>query len=394
MKTLPKSRVLLAGFIIAGIIISLYLRIVFFPYYSGDSHDFLVPWYDFIASHGFIQSLSQNFYNYNPPYIYLIGLATFFRWIPKLFAIKIISVLFDFVAAAAAFCIVSLKRADKQRAWLAFFTVLMAPTVFIESGFWGQCDIIYTSFILWMVYFLLREKYFTALVCFSLAFVFKSQAVFFAPLILFLLIRRKLPAYSLFIPIVIYLLSILPAWAAGRPLLDLFSIYFSQAGTYNSLSMNAPSLFFFFSGEANYSLTGIAIGLILAVLFVIGYLTLRIKKNFLDSLDFYFFDACLLAFFLPFLLPKMHERYFFPAALFFLIVAYFDKKALWIGILLQLSNLLSYLGFLYRLPVNTTAIAFAINLILAVFIVIWYWKKIQGREQQTPRVAQVNQQSS
>ena len=394
MKTLPKSRVLLAGLFIAGIFLSLYLRIVFFPYYSGDSHDFLVPWYNFIASHGFIQSLSQNFYNYNPPYIYLIGLTTFFRWIPKLSAIKIISVLFDFVAAAATFRIVALKRADKQWAWLAFFTVLMAPTVFVESGFWGQCDIIYTSFILWMIYFLLREKYFAALVFFSLSFVFKSQAIFFAPLILLLLIRRKLPVYSLFIPVVVYFLSILPAWAAGRPLFDLLSIYLSQAGTYNSLSMNAPNLFFFFSGKANYSLTGVVIGLILAALFVVGYLTLRIKKNAQDSVDFYFFDTSLLAFFLPFLLPKMHERYFFPAALFFLIVAFFDKKVLWIGIFLQLSSLLSYLGFLYDLPVNTTAIAFAINLILAIFIIIWYWKKIQEREQQTSPVPLVNRQSS
>lgn len=394
MKTLPKSRVLLACLFITGIILSLYLRIVFFPYYSGDSHDFLVPWYNFIASHGFIQSLSQNFYNYNPPYIYLIGLATFFHWIPKLTAIKIISVLFDFAAAAAAFRIVALKRADKQWAWLAFFTVLMTPTVFVESGFWGQCDVIYTSFILWMIYFLLRKKYFTAMIFFSLAFAFKSQAIFFAPLILLLLIERKLPVYSLIIPVVVYFLSILPAWAAGRPLLDLLSIYLSQAGTYNSLSMNAPNLFFFFSGKANYSLTGITIGLILATLFVAGYLALRTKKKALDSVDFYFFDACLLAFFLPFLLPKMHERYFFPAALFFLIAAFFDKKTIWLGIFLQLSSLLSYLGFLYDLPVNTTAIAFAINMVLAIFIVIWYWKKIQAKEQQTALVPPVNWQSS
>jgi Gpi18-like mannosyltransferase len=383
MKKLQKSKIVLASLFIAGIAISLYIRIVFFPYYSGDSHDSLIPWYDFMVEHGFFRSLSQNFYNYNPPYIYLIGLTTFFTWIPKLTAIKIISVIFDFVAAAAAYHIVFFKRQDQQWAWLAFFTVLFAPTVFIESGFWGQCDVIYTAFLLWMIYFLLREHYFKALIFFSLAFVFKSQAIFLAPLILFLFIKRKLPFYSLLIPITIYLLSILPAWLAGRSFMDLLGIYFSQVGTYNSLSMNAPNLFFLFSGKAYYSVTGVFAGLIIAALFVVGYLIIRVNKTASTNVDFYFYDACFLAFFIPFLLPKMHDRYFFPAALFFLIIAFFDKKALWLGVSLQISTLLSFLGFLYNLPFNSTAISFVINIVLMVFIFRWYLKKIRSQAPQT-----------
>jgi Gpi18-like mannosyltransferase len=173
-----KTKALPALLIAGGIILALYVRSIFFPALNLDSKTFLIPWYDFIQSHGFLGAFSQKFYDYNPPYLYLIGLVTYLPWIPKLTAIKLISVVFDFAAAAAGFKIaVTLKKSIKW-GWIAFFTILFTPTLIVESGLWGQCDIIYTAFLLWMAYALLNDKPRQALLFFSIAFVFKSQAIF------------------------------------------------------------------------------------------------------------------------------------------------------------------------------------------------------------------------
>jgi len=376
MTSIIKKKIIPAVSTTAGVIFSLYIRIFFFPILTQDPIVFVIPWYNVIAKQGFVQAFSHKFYDYNPLYLYLLGLFTYLPWIPSLTAIKLISVVFDFVAAAAAYKIVSFKKGDPLWGWLAFFSVLLAPTVFIESGLWGQCDIIYTAFLLWMIYFFLRENYLKALFCFSIAFVFKSQAAFLAPLILLLFIRRKLKISDLWIPVLIYILSILPAFIAGRPLLDLLTIYFSQISVYRNLSMNAPNLFYPFSGANNYSVLGVVLGLVAALLFTGFYLLVRFKKPVRSARSGYLFDACFLTFFLPFFLPEMHERYFFPTALFLILVCFFDKKAIWIALLAQISSILSYIYFLFNISVNLTEIAFFINIVLAVWIFIWYWKRL------------------
>lgn len=42
-----------------------------------------------------------------------------------------------------------------------------------------------------------------------------------------------------------YFISVLPAWLAGRNLMDLFNIYLKQSETYKQvLSMNRPNAYF------------------------------------------------------------------------------------------------------------------------------------------------------
>jgi Gpi18-like mannosyltransferase len=362
-----------------GIFFSLYIRILFFPVLTLDSNMFLIPWYNFILNHGFLGAFSQKFYDYNPPYVYLIGLATLLPWISKITAIKLISVLFDFVAAAAAYQIAIHLKKDPQWGWLAFFTVLLTPTVFIESGFWGQCDIIYTAFLLWMADALLREKPRLALFFFSLAFIFKLQTLFFTPLILLLFLKRKLRLLDLWIPVSLYLVSLIPALIAGCPFFVLIKTYFFQLSAYHSLSMNAPSIFYPFSDGKYYSIAGVLIGLALAGAFVCFFILLRMKTPVRSASTITFADACFLGFLIPFLLPEMHERYFFPDTLFFILVALLiDRSVMLPAILVQISSIISYIHFLYQYPVDLTLVAMFINMILAVWIFTWYWRKIHN----------------
>jgi Gpi18-like mannosyltransferase len=363
-------------YLIFGIGLAIYVRWQQFSIVSMDATGFVLPWYHYFVAHGFWPALADNFYNYNPPYLYLIGIATFFKSIPPLAAIKLISVVFDVSAAFAVYRITTHFYSDKRYAWLAFLTVLLLPTVFIDSSQWGQCDVIYASFLLWSIAALIEEKYVGGLILFSIAFVFKAQAIFLAPLFLVLLLKKKFPWYSLLWPPVIYFLSLLPAWLAGRPLVDLLTIYFTQANAYPSLSMNAPSLFFPLGKMGLYSESMVWIGLGITACFVALYLIYRLRKPFRQETLFYLYDACYLTFLIPFFLPKMHDRYFFPATLFFLVMLFLDRKTIWPAILVEISSLLSYINWLYDLPVNLTEISFWINIGLVLWIILWYGKKL------------------
>ena len=119
-RKLQTSKTFKGIVIAAWITMAVALRYVFFPVESYDMRAFLVPWYDFIVEHGQFKSFAYAFYDYSPLYLYMVSFSTLFEWIPKITAIKIISILFDFSAGLAVFKIVKLKRGEAKPAWFAF----------------------------------------------------------------------------------------------------------------------------------------------------------------------------------------------------------------------------------------------------------------------------------
>lgn len=84
-------------------------------------------------------------------------------------AIKLASIIFDFVGAFWVYKIVQLVYPKGQKALLAFIILLFTPTVFINSAYWGQCDMIYTSFLLGYLYFISINKEVLALTFFAIS---------------------------------------------------------------------------------------------------------------------------------------------------------------------------------------------------------------------------------
>jgi Gpi18-like mannosyltransferase len=336
MKKIP-------GIILIVILIgaALLIRILMFPFSNSDLNQYIIPWFDTIATHGGLAAIKDPFYNYSPPYLYLLALATLLKeFLPAIAAIKLISVGFDFVAAWVLFRIIRLRYPDGVIPWLGFFGVLFAPTVFIDSAFWGQCDGIYSTFLLLCVYFCCTRKYHLALLCFTSAFAFKAQAVFLAPLILLLYLKGLLRWRTVaFIPAT-FLGWMLPSLAVGYPLADALGTYLRQVETYHQLSMGAPNIYVFIS-NAFYDLA-VPTGSALTVL--IGGFFVWMAAKRLSDLDpgkvicFSLFSALLL----PFILPKMHERYFYFAALLALALPFFKPKLRLAALALQVSSVLSY----------------------------------------------------
>ncbi len=329
------------------ILLAFAIRLILFPVISPDMQIFLLPWYETIVQEGRWDALGQDFYNYMPAYIYLLDIATLFKSVDPVSAIKWISILFELIAGLAVYKILRLRFATGIIPWLGFLGLLFLPSVLIEGCYWGQCDIIYTSFLVFALYQIFRQKYFPAIIFFSIALAFKLQALLLAPVLVLLFLRRRISIFYFFIIPVVILATWIPALLAGRSVLSLLNIYIAQYDTYDSLSMNAPGLMAFADllDEQFYSFF-LWLGFLIAGVSAMLYLWIRCTKHRSLAPCALCFDAAFFAVILPFLLPKMHERYFFSGAVFLFILLFFCWDALVPALILQVSTLFSSLVFL------------------------------------------------
>jgi Gpi18-like mannosyltransferase len=347
-----------------------------------DMKEFLLPWYNIILQHGGFAALRDtSFSNYTPPYLYLLSLATYFPAIPSVIAIKIYSITFDVVCALVIFFIAHCFL-GKRSSWLVALIVLLLPTVWVDSAWWGQCDSIFTAFLLLTVLFILKGKPWWVMVMFTIAFAFKFQAIFLAPFILLMFLTRKIPWRSLTIVPAVFLLMMLPIFVAGQPVLNSLTIYLKQTDSYQLLTKNAPSIYAFFSSNSPAKLGWI--GFFLAGVGTLIYLWIGWKQRNQMTQE-RMIELALISFLvLPFLLPRMHERYYYSAALFAIPLVCARPRLLVIPFALQLTTLLSYFPYLYGKEIFPLWILAVINLGIIIALII-YWLT-QNRTGKNPKL--------
>ncbi|MCX7749399.1 MAG: glycosyltransferase family 39 protein [Clostridia bacterium] len=359
-------RIFVKVFIAAAILGGIAIRETMLDYKSPDYLNYVSKWYDFIESKGGFSALKHNFSDYSPAYLYILALITYLP-LSKLFAIKLISIVFDFVAAFFVMLIVREKYKTGVIPYLAFCTVLLMPTVMVNSAEWGQCDIIFVSFILASVYFLQKQKKLLSVILYGIAFAFKVQAIFVAPLFLLLALKRKVTFIHLLAIPGVYLLSIIPAALAGRPFEELLSIYFDQSSLYKTLTLNAPNIYQWTAKGPYETMSKIAIGA--AALFVCVMLIFIYKKmKVLKSGDVVKI-ALIFSLGIPFLLPSMHERYFFIADIAAVVYAFYYPRMFFVPVFVSFSSIMSYYPFLYgKTPVKLSYLP--IPLLISIIAVI------------------------
>ncbi|MBD2293803.1 hypothetical protein H6G06_09930 [Anabaena sphaerica FACHB-251] len=329
-------------YLFIGIIFAVILRLVCVPNKSVDYKYFLDPWYDFIASHGGFNALKYSFADYTPSYLYWLVIAsTMLSGLPKILAIKLFAMTVDFICAFFTYKIVKLKYPVGKRANWAFLAVILSPTVIYNSSLWGQCDVIYTTGLIACIYFLSIHKQIPALISFGIGICFKLQAMFLSPLLLILLVKKRISWYYLPIVPLVYIGAILPAWFAGRPMKELLLVYFDQANKYKELAKNVPNLYQWIPNEL-YNIV-VPIGLLLTVfsIFLLAYLVYR--SNLEITQDRLIYLGTISVLFMPYILPKMHNRYFYPADILSIIFAFYFPQYRWVSIVVQMSSFVSYL---------------------------------------------------
>lgn len=289
---------------------ALLVRVCFFSYVSTDYSLFLQQWFDELKANGGILAIGQPVGNYMVSYVYILALLTHLP-VSSLVSIKLVSILGDVILAFFALRIVEKISHNKTLAKLCYTSVLFLPTVILNSGAWAQCDSIYTAGLLACVYYALDDAPCKSMVALGVSFAFKMQAVFLAPFVFFLLLKKRIRFWHLFFVPLVYGVTILPAFLAGRPLKDLLFIYFEQAETYPSLSMNAPNVYTWL--KVDQSKLYATIGVLFTGLFILVFVVLLALKSKNISPALLLKLALFSVVLLPFFLPHMHERYFYPA---------------------------------------------------------------------------------
>ncbi|MFC4468751.1 glycosyltransferase 87 family protein [Streptomyces xiangluensis] len=334
------------GLVVTAVVLALVARVAMFDHESTDYKFFVKGWYEFISTHGGFGALKYSFADYNVPYLYLIAALTYLPT-PALTGIKIISVAFDLLLAYFTYRIVALRHTGRRLPALAALMVLFLPTVATNSGMWGQADSIYAAFGLGGVYFLLRRRPWLAGVFFGLSLAFKLQAVFLFPLLLVLAWKKWIPwRVLLAVPGLVLLLDV-PALLVGAPIGRVLSVYADQTSAYPALSMLAPSIYQFLPASADAEVIR-PIGIAVTGLVILGLcLGVRLSRVRLTTAKVVLMGAAS-AVLVPFLLPSMHERYFYLAEVLTVIAAFYLPRRLWyVPVLVQVASFRAYLHVLF-----------------------------------------------
>ena len=327
--------------------LALVIRASLLDFESGDYLTFLAPWTQFFRDNGGFAALRYSLGNYNPPYMYFLALFSYFD-ISELYLIKLLSVLFDVLLAWACMKLLGLYTGSRAKLLGVFLAVLFLPTVVINGAYWAQCDSIYAFFGIYALYLGLRGRGCASMVSLAACLAFKLQAVFIIPVFFILLLAKKLRWRQLLVFPAAYIVFMLPALLAGRPFVETMTLYFAQAGTVgDAMNYNAPSLTSMFQWSANTEswstlLIAAAFALVLA-----SYAVAAVKRRALDDTVILGF-ALLLAMGIPYLLPHMHDRYFFISGVLALVLAFRDRRFFPIPLLAELASLHCYYAYFVR----------------------------------------------
>ena len=367
--TVPKL-----GFILLFAAVAMIARIMMLDYNSADYDSFLSGWIEAFRKGGF-RMLGENVGDYNLLYQYVLLLISFSP-LPDLYLIKLFTILFDFLLALAmmrAAHVFAGERAELP----VFLIMLILPTTLIEGAFWGQCDSVYAFFVIMSLCDLKTGHPWRSAAFLSVAFAFKLQTIFVFPVVLLGLIHREYRLRHALAFFCMYFVTLIPALCAGRSLVDAVSVYANQSmgQYYHRLTYNAPNLYIFFpmlefANTQEYTWMRFIEGInnkaqnkylnmdlfpqlqhaalyaciILVVIAVIYWLVHA--KDIRPDMTLQF--ALFFAIFLPFVMPKIHDRYFYLADIMSILYAFRYKERAYVPALVICASFMSYMVFLTR----------------------------------------------
>ncbi len=354
------------------------VRFAMFDMRSGDYNSFLVHWFEYIKTNGGFLALGNKIGDYTPAYFYILAFLTYLPF-DSLYSIKFVSCLFDVVlAVSVALCSWELTK-DKKIAITAYAVTSFLPTVFFNSAAWAQCDSIYVSFILLCVYFMMCKKHFTAMILYGVAFSFKLQAIFFAPLLAVLWFKRKIPRTAPLIIVGVYVLTCIPVWIMGRDIVDLLVTYLYQAGSYSDrLTLNAPTVLALLGTvpqEWVEYMSSVFVILAISVTVFVMYLCGHTKMEKTSFVDF----GLLFALLVPYLLPHMHERYFYLADILAVVYVALHRKRWYTLLLTQFCSFLVIVEYLFTLTYFSLAQVAIIQGVNVILLCRDLWKEYGGK---------------
>ena len=362
-KALPTRSPLAIALVLACGSVGLAIRYLAREHTNADAFQFLIPWYVFARNHG-IGALAEAFTNYTPFYSYLLLIAARLDGLGQpLSLVKAISAVFEFGCAIVVAQMVWRATRVPLRASMAFCSVWLAPTVLFNGAMWGQADSIWTFFTLISVALFMRDR--NGVPPFAVAFAVKAQAVFLGPFVLGMILRRRIHFAWLAAVPAVYVVLAIPVLVAGRSLVSVISVYVDQANTFDRLFISAANIWMF-AASIPYEI-GVIIGVVLATASGLA-VSIFIARSRRMEPEFILLAASVSLMLMPYLLPKMHERYFYGFELAAIALSCINLRYLPFAVIAQVDGVLSYLAFDRGIVMGQPPAALC-NTILAFYLV-------------------------
>ena len=367
-------------------LIGLGIRVILRVVITDDWLMYWDPWISDIKEMGF-SYLATDRYDYTPTFIYILWIISKLP-INPMTSYKGLHCILDFVAAAILGKTIYKVTGSKRKGILSYGLFLIVPTIWANSALWAQCDIIFMTFLLLCFYYLFEDRPCLAMFFYGMAFVFKLQSLFIFPFLVILWVNKKVDLkHFLWIP-VLYFLSIVPAWIAGRPLMELINIYMAQgAQDVWSLSIKWPNIYQiignqFFLLEYASAGTWLILGILMIILFAMAQKRYRITNEFIVQMALFF------AILTPWFLPHMHERYGCVADILAIIYAMMNVKKFYFPLVQILVSFNSYMAYLSHLGSDEPTIYYGVwafvELGLLVLVGLDIWHYMRNPENQLP----------
>lgn len=388
-KTTYNQRGLLIVFT-ASLVVSGLIRYALVPVVTPDFTEFLQPWMHHMSQYGFA-GLGNINSNYNTPYLVLLWLASFLPF-SDLMSVKLISIFFDGVLAVGVFMIVSHFKPKGIVKYVGALAILFAPTVLQNGAMWGQCDVIYTSFIVFAFYAYLKKNIYLMWILWGVAFSFKLQAIFFAPFLVFATFYERRgflgPIYA---GLTIVLLSMWPLFF-GKSIADVISIYGGNTAPIRmdfGLAWFSPTAYQWVTSTVNFlevKRAGVFLGGIVAM----GIIALAFVRRY--SQRTLLVIATLSVLILPFFLPLIHERYLFTAEIFLIITACVVPRFIIPAIAMQIISTMAYVTYFTQAnqppPIAFPQLSIGVLIIIALLI-HYVYKNSEKGEVESPIITEL-----
>lgn len=255
----------------------------------------------------------------------------------------------------------------------AAFLWSINTAIFVNVALWGQMDIPFIALMLFMIFYMEKDKPNQVLIFFALSCLLKPQGVYLFPIVILYLINSKRKKCEKRIAFSIGLLTGIIGWLpfmiSNKNIILPIIIYLGSIFRYSFINLNAGNFYFLFNG-VEYSGT---IGLINFAMLIISIILLfnifKKTNNYYLASAVYMFNIFMFTF-------GQHERYGIYAM--FLFFLYFiltnNKNTKIIYILITIATTINQIGVLIKeneyykkifegiLPQDIVRSEFAINI--------------------------------
>ena len=346
------------------------LRITLWRYFvNSDLQNAFLPWQTYLLEHGRWHALQHPFSMYFPAYFDLTAMTSYLDGhINRISQIKLLSFVFDIVTAVVAYYLVrrltpgSTPRSRRSVAQLvAPFCILAGPTVLVNGAVWGQSDIVYTCFLLLSTFSVIVGSGAFAVLFFGFAFAFKLQAIFLAPFIAAMVLQKRIRWLHLLLLPVGWLAALVPPMLNGAKAWEFLSLTSSQGESFPTLAINVGNPWIIADRIHLNVHFGTLVGIALTALLMLALTIWGAQPAFRGARNTLAF-ATLSLLSVAYVMPKMHDRYFFPAEIFLCILSCVDLAFVLPAALVLTASLICYGNyFLYHVRYSVLAGALLAN---------------------------------